>query len=75
MSSADNLCKQLGTRSFCRSWPESKLFDTQMVSSLKEFSEYVVVVFFKYQQTTKSMKHYPVGKVLKINFDDKFIWN
>ena len=53
MLSADNLCKQSG----------SKLFDTLMVSMKEFFSK---VDFEQIQQTTKSMKNYTVGKDLRV---------
>ena len=61
LSSADNLCKQFGSRSGPTkhwSWSGSNLFDTLIVF-LKEFFE--KVNFGKSQQTTaNSMENYPV---------------
>ena len=59
VSSADDLCKQIGPRSGptkCRAWSWSKLFDTLMVF-LKEFFEKVQIE--KNQQTTKKHEKLP----------------
>ena len=63
VSSADNLCKQLGSRSgptFGRAWSGSKLFDILMVF-LKEFFE--TTDYEKYQQTTKSVKSLSMQRI------------
>ena len=62
LPSADNLCKQFGSRpgpTFCRSWSGAILFDTLIVF-LKEFFE--KVNFEKSQQTTIKVKNYPACK-------------
>ena len=59
MPSADNLCKQFGSRSGptkCRAWSGSKLFDTLMVF-LKEFFE--KEDFEKNQKTTQKHTKLP----------------
>ena len=66
LSSANNLCKQIGPRSGptkCRAWSGSNLFDTQMVF-LKEFLE--KVNFEKNQQTTKKHEQFPRGQRVKV---------
>ena len=61
LSSADNLFKQLGPRSICRSWSGYKLFDTLIVF-LKEVFE---KAYFdkKSADDNISMKNYPACRV------------
>ena len=68
VSSADNLCKQFGSRSF-RAWSGSKLFDTLMVF-LKEFSDEVDLE--KIQLTTK--KHAKLLCRQRVNKSTLILW-
>ena len=64
LSSANNLCKQIGPRpgpTKHQAWSVSDLFDAQMVLR-KEFFE--KAVYEKNQQTTKKHEKHPKGKML-----------
>ena len=72
VSSAHNLCKQIGPRSGptkCPAWSGSNLFDIQMVF-LKEFSKKLILK--KIGRRQKSMKNFPGGKELK--YDLTHLW-
>ena len=67
VSSADNFCKQFGTRSCptkCRAWSGSKLFAT-LVVLLSEGIFQKKLIFKKFSRRQKSTKNYRVGKELR----------
>ena len=68
MSSADNLCKQIGPGKH-QAWLGSNLFDTQMVF-IKDFFE--KIHFDKNQQTTKRHEKFPRGQIVNIEFTQMF---
>ena len=74
LSSADNLCKQFGTRSGptnCRAWSGSKLFDT--VGILKRI--FWRSKFWKNLQTTKYHENYPACKELRLFLKQQGDWS
>ena len=64
VSSADNPCKQFGSRSgltICRAWSGSRLFGTLMLFLKDFFSKKSTLK--KISRRKKSMQNYPVGRV------------